>query len=543
MTGFFAEEFGHFFCDQRKRKGVIRIPCPHFSIKISTRSKSPPTTAQAAYQSGERLYDERTHRTKNYTEKRGIVYTEILLPENAPRAYADRNTLWNAVEKAETNRNAQMARRLEIALPVELPMETNIRMIRDYCQTAFVSKGMIADIAVHDPDPPGHNPHAHVMLTMRPMDDRGNWLPKCRREYEYDADGNRIRDADGKYIFTKVFTTDWDDRGNAERWRQAWEELQNQHLEAADRPERINMKSYERQGVDQIPTVHMGPAVTAMERAGIETNIGNLNREIKQTNGLIAAMKKAIARLVAWISEIGNTIREAELDPREIPLADLLMQRFEKRKQERDETWNNKYARQKADVKDLQRFAEIVAYLQEHNIQSVDDLDARINEVAAAMQPTKAQINAITGRIKLVKKLLDAGQRRAQTAPIREQYQKIFWKKSKEKFAQEHKEELNDWTQADRFLRKHLPDQPFNAAALKKELSSLNAELQKLNTALEPRRDETQMLKDIRYYVRDLIPELATKPEETTAPDDKEANRKEKRHPCLPDCRQRKHRS
>ena len=129
------------------------MPCPHFKIKISTRSKSPPTTASAAYQSGERLYDERTHRTKNYDDKRGVIYTEIMLPDNAPREYADRNTLWNAVEKAETNWNAQMARKLHIALPRELPLETSYEMIREYVQEQFVSKGMIADIAIHDPCP------------------------------------------------------------------------------------------------------------------------------------------------------------------------------------------------------------------------------------------------------------------------------------------------------------------------------------------------------------------------------------------------------
>lgn len=94
------------------------MPCPHFKIKISTRSKSPPTTASAAYQSGERLYDERTNRTKDYNDKRGVIYTEIMLPDNAPREYADRNTLWNAVEKSETNWNAQMARKLHSVLRV-----------------------------------------------------------------------------------------------------------------------------------------------------------------------------------------------------------------------------------------------------------------------------------------------------------------------------------------------------------------------------------------------------------------------------------------
>ena len=100
------------------------MPCPHYRIMISTRSKSPPTTASAAYQSGERLYDERTHRTKNYDDKRGVIYTEIMLPDNAPKEYADRNTLWNAVEWSETNWNAQMARKLHITLPRELSNES-----------------------------------------------------------------------------------------------------------------------------------------------------------------------------------------------------------------------------------------------------------------------------------------------------------------------------------------------------------------------------------------------------------------------------------
>ena len=102
------------------------MPCPHYRIMISTRSKSPPTTASAAYQSGERLYDERTHRTKNYNDKRGVIYTGIMLPDHAPREYADRNTLWNAVEWSETNWNAQVARKLHIALPRELSMDDNL---------------------------------------------------------------------------------------------------------------------------------------------------------------------------------------------------------------------------------------------------------------------------------------------------------------------------------------------------------------------------------------------------------------------------------
>ena len=492
------------------------MPCPHFKIKISTRSKSPPTTASAAYQSGERLYDERTHRTKDYNDKRGVIYTEIMLPDNAPREYADRNTLWNAVEKAETNWNAQMARKLHIALPRELPLETSYEMIREYVQEQFVSKGMIADIAIHDPDPPNHNPHAHLMLTMRAMDEQGHWLPKCHREYELDEEGNRIKGENGKWKFRKVFTTDWDNRDNAETWRQAWEDIQNRYLEAAERPERISMKSYERQGIDQIPTVHMGPAVTAMERRGIETNIGNLNREIKKTNALIAAIKRAIAKIRDWLTEVKEAIIEIDMQPKEVILVDLLIQRFNERKEERSETWNSAYGQRKATVKDLQRFADITAYMRENSIRSVADLDSRLDELSAAGRPTREQMKTVNSRIKTVERLLEAGERKAKLDPIHDQYLKIHWKGRKEKFAKEHKAELDEWNQADRFVRKNLPDQLFNAGALQTELSSLNAQLDELNGRLVPIQEETQMLKDIRYLVKDLIPELEPERENLT---------------------------
>lgn len=114
----------------------------------------------------------------NYTYKKGVVYTEIMLPANAPPEYADRETLWNAAEEVEKQWNSQLARRFVLTLPREIPNELYPQMVRDYCQEHFVSKGMCCDFAIHDPDPPGHNPHCHVMLTMRAMDEHGKWLPK-----------------------------------------------------------------------------------------------------------------------------------------------------------------------------------------------------------------------------------------------------------------------------------------------------------------------------------------------------------------------------
>lgn len=157
------------------------MPCPHNEITIVQRSQRQSAVAAAAYQSGEKLFCEYDQQVKHYPEKRGIVHNEILLPPNAPQEYADRNTLWNAAEAVEKQWNSQLARRWVLTIPREIPPDQYAVLVREFCQKQFVSKGMIADFAIHDPHPPGHNPHAHVMLTMRAIDEHGKWLPKSRK--------------------------------------------------------------------------------------------------------------------------------------------------------------------------------------------------------------------------------------------------------------------------------------------------------------------------------------------------------------------------
>ena len=156
-------------------------PCPHFDLKIVQRSKRQSAVAAAAYQSGERLFSEYDQKQKYYSHKSEIVHTEIMLPPHAPPEYADRNTLWNAAEAIEKQWNSQLARRFVLAIPRELPRSQYADLIRDYCREFFVSKGMIADFAIHDKG--DGNPHAHILLTMRAMDEQGKWLPKSRKVY------------------------------------------------------------------------------------------------------------------------------------------------------------------------------------------------------------------------------------------------------------------------------------------------------------------------------------------------------------------------
>ena len=171
------------------------MPVPHLNIRIVQRSKGSSAVAGAAYQAGEKLFSEYDQKSKDHRRKQPeVVYTEILLPANAPPEYADRATLWNSAEEVEKQWNAQLARRFVLALPREVPLEKCPQMLKEYCEEQFVSKGMCCDFAIHDPDPPGHNPHCHIMLTMRAIDENGKWLPKSRKEdiqdqlYESDFD-------------------------------------------------------------------------------------------------------------------------------------------------------------------------------------------------------------------------------------------------------------------------------------------------------------------------------------------------------------------
>lgn len=222
-----------------------RISCPHFSVSIRKRSKRQSAVAGAAYQSGEKLFSEYDLKTKNYSYKAPEVLAKgILLPSHAPRSYADRQTLWNAVEKVEGQWNAQLARGIIMALPRELPKSEYEPLIRDYCREQFVSKGMVADFAIHDKG--DGNPHAHILLTMRAMDENGKWLPKAHKVYDLDENGERIRLPSGEWKSHKENTVDWNDRKYAEIWRTEWANTVNRYFEKNGIPERLDLRSFAR---------------------------------------------------------------------------------------------------------------------------------------------------------------------------------------------------------------------------------------------------------------------------------------------------------
>lgn len=264
----------------------------HCSVKIIGRSKGKSVIAAAAYRAGEKLYDRETGLTHDFTHKGGVVHREILLPDHAPEVYLDRQTLWESVTKVEKKSNAQFAREIEVALPVEFSRELQLAVIREYVQTNFVSAGMCADVAIHDKK--NGNPHAHILLTTRPMKADGTWGAKEKKEYARDVNGNRIPLIDkktGKQKLGKrneklwkritVQANDWNDRGNVEKWRKSWADICNRYLSVE---QQIDHRSYERQGLPLEPTIHEGYRARQMEQRGEVSDRCEYNRIIKQLN-------------------------------------------------------------------------------------------------------------------------------------------------------------------------------------------------------------------------------------------------------------------
>ena len=480
------------------------MPCPHNEISIVQRSHRQSAVAAAAYQSGEKLFCEYDQEVKHYPEKRGIVHNEILLPANAPLEYTDRNTLWNAAEAVEKQWNSQLARRWVLSIPREIPPDQYAALVRDFCRQQFVSKGMCVDFAIHDKG--DGNPHAHVMLTMRAMDERGKWLPKSRKVYELDKNGERIKLPSGRWKSHKEDTVDWNDRKYGEIWRHEWEVIQNRYLEANNRPERVDLRSYERQGLDIIPTVHEGAAVRQMEKRGIQTNIGNLNREIKAANSLMKSIRQLIKNLKGWIAELSekrNELLAQKAAEEAVFLPNLLMKYMEIRKAERS-SWT-RAGQSRGTSKDLKAVSEALSYLRQKGLSTVEDLEAFLESSGKSAADYRNQMKPKEARSKVIDGILASRTDCKECKPVYEKYQKIFFKKTKENFKQEHPE-VARYAKAAAYLAKHPDDKDSTQKELQEEQETLLEEIAALKTPLTEVQEDLKKLRDIRYWVRKATP-------------------------------------
>ena len=325
----------------------------HLEAKVVSRGAGRSAVAASAYLSCSRLYNDYDGIQHDYTKKQGLVWQEVFLPAMAPPEWKDREQLWNAVEEVETSKDSRLAREFVVALPIELNRENQIELLQEFIREQFVSDGMCADAAIHDTD--GHNPHAHILLTVRPLDERGKWQYKTEKEYLCMKNGEErgftaaefrtaqsggwekqypykvgkkkvymtpsAADAQGlvradkhpkstRYGRQNPISERWNSEEQLAAWRAAWADVSNRYLERAGREERIDHRSNAARGLDEIPTIHEGVAAQALERKGIISDRCEINRQIKADSALLRELKAEVKKLAALVSRTVPAIAE-----------------------------------------------------------------------------------------------------------------------------------------------------------------------------------------------------------------------------------------
>ena len=467
----------------------------HFHVTQIKRSAGQSAVAAAAYRSGEKLHSEYYGEDSDYTRKGGVICSEILLPPQAPPSFSDRETLWNAVEKVERGKRAQLAYSFDIALQNEFSMQENIELARHFLLEQCVSRGMVADYAIHQPDKKDggiQNPHFHVMCPIRPIEPDGKWGNKQRREYVLDEQGERIRDEAGNYVFNAVPTTDWGKPETLEFWREQWAQLCNTRFAEKGLDCRIDHRSYERQGVEQIPTQHEGPTVRAMEAKGIRTNKGDLNRWIRKTNAMFREAKQKIVALIDWLKEI-----KAELSKPQPPtLVELLSAYYDNR--------NKGAYSSKARIANLKKLSEAVSYLETKGLYTADDLDAALHTMQDKIDTLKKSASGKQARIKELDELLRMADYYEDGKPVADKLKTIRFEKSRQKYKAEHDDTLRLFYMAERKLKRQVVDGKLPAAAWREEKARLETEYRDLQTELTPLYADVKKLWAIHYNIYEV---------------------------------------
>ena len=471
----------------------------HFSVKQVSRGKGQTVVNSAAYISGQKLYNDYYGQVHDYTKKLGVMFTEILKPDYVPKRLSDRETLWNEVERAEKGKRAQLAYSFDIALQNELTLEENIQLAREFCQEQFVARGMIVDLAVHegkskDGDEPD-NPHFHVLAPIRPFTEEGVWGNKQKREYVLDEEGNRIKDANGKYIFNAVSTTGWNDPELLKEWRTAWTEKVNDKFWECHMAARIDHRSYKEQGIDLIPTIHEGYEVRAMEKKGIKTIIGELNRAIRQFNQMFISLKESIQWMKTAYEEMKIELDRRQKNP---TLLESLQDYYDKKTQHSPKL-SNFYAemeRRGKKISNLQEFAKSINYLQAHSIETMDDLQTRIQELNGIISASKVEISEKREQLKKLEDLEKKMQVLKQNQPLMDEYNHFFFQKRREKFYAEHQKAINYYRKCERELK------PYRDKEGRLPVSRWKKEKENLQTAIEEIKADNQPYQEELTFVK-----------------------------------------
>lgn len=465
----------------------------HFSIKIISRGKNKSAVAASAYRSGEKIKNEYDGVVHDFTRKGGIAYTEILLPQNAPEEFSNRSVLWNSVEKIGKSKNSQLAREIEIALPKELDREKQIELVREYVKENFVNVGMCADIALHDKN--DGNPHAHILLTMRPFNEDTTWGAKSKQEYILDENGEKVKLKNGSYKTKKINTIDWNEQEKAEEWRKSWADITNRYLEENSIQEKVDHRSYQRQGIEQIPTIHLGVSATKMEKKGIATDRGNVNREIKHQNMILREIARRIKALLNWIRGIGKEEKiEIQNTKSTLLPKENLLSVFENLINQNADSNNA----------DLEKYIEVYQFLKEKNITSLSELEESISALRDKNYKTTRALKDTEKKINDRVQLIDQSEKCLKHKDIYKAYTKL--KKSKqEDFYNEHTAEIILFESARKYLKEHLGEsKTLNISQWKTEITSLKKDKKSLYSQILEIREEVEKAERVKTCIGQL---------------------------------------
>lgn len=388
----------------------------HFEAKVITRGTGRSVVAAAAYASCSQIYNDYDGINHDYTRKQGCVYSEIFLPTNVPTEWQDRAELWNAVEAAEKSKDSQLARELIVALPIELQIDEWKSILKTFITENCVDKGMCADVSIHDTD--GHNPHAHILLTMRPLDDKGKWQAKTQKEYlckrgddeqGFTADEFKSAQADGwekQYQYfvgkKKIYMTpseakaqslerasknpkstrygrqnpicaEWNSEEQITVWRKVWEDVTNVELKRKNALEHIDCRSFKDRGIDEQPTIHEGVTARIIEQRGGVSERCEMNRQIRKDNTLLRELKALVNKL----SEVVENTTAKIVEELENIRNNLIMLKY-------------KFIFNKKQIKQVETEKQLIPNL----IKQFRELSDDIEDKTAEYKKTKAEKNA-----------------------------------------------------------------------------------------------------------------------------------------------------
>ena len=484
----------------------------HTHVDIVTRSKGASVIAKAAYNARDKLNDEHYGKVHDYSKKEDLVFSKIFLPEHIPKEFSDREYLWNSVEKIEKSKNSQLARNLLFTLPRELNQEDRIKLISEFIEENFTSKGMIADCNIHNPlaSDNEEQPHAHILLTLREIDSEGKWKPKCRKEYILDENGEKIKLKSGNYKSRKVNLNDWNEPDKAKKWREDFSKKANEYLEKNGIDKRIDPRTFEEQGREELPQIHLGTASYQMEKKGIATERGNHNRKIIAFNLEFKKLKEELSKLTSWIGS----------------LVGKLQTKYDEYKQEKKDELENKaelfnlyeyisiyhdlqgekaralkpYASNKKMAADLRRFSKAIYYLRDNKLQTIADLQEKIGTLQSENKNIHQEVKVKSKRIENLNKCFTyADIIKDNKATYDEWNNKTLFKDS---FYNSHKEEIDKYKRARAILEKITGSSAIKSKDWQKEKKSLEDEIAKLNKHSQAIKEEYENINHIKYAVK-----------------------------------------